>query len=610
MCEEQLNLEEQPRREICQEQLDRILADHQRWLESKGKEGKRANLASTDLSGFNIFQQNLSGANLYRAKLHRILGTKFHDADLREADLTAVKGLLVGQLSGADLSGATLPRAISKFDGLANVEETCRNARKLFISLVLGCIYSGLTIATTLDARLITNSVSSPLPILGSEIPIVSFYWAGPIILLGLYFYLHIYLQRLWESLVTLPAIFPDGEPLDKKAYPWFLVGLIYGHLKILKGNRPALSYIQMGLSILFAWCIVPVTVLFFWGRYLRRHEWGGTVFLTLMLVGSIVVGVFLYRLAQATLRRERKPFLLKKAFRDPRVYKYVASTLGLFIIFTLLSFGAINGVPPLFYEGGRRPDSPAPDLNATDIRRFVPRLFEVFFYSPFANLEDSDVSFRPPNWTGQEISSVRGARLKGKNLRYANLNGAFLVKSDLNGADFYAAFLHDADLRGVYNYRAWGTDGTNFEGCSMSGADLREAKFGTVNFRGAILIDADLRGVVIFSPSDFKKATLVDADLRDAKFRFADFRGAHLMRADLRGAVFRGVFLNLANQIDEDKSTNFRGADLTGADLRGTDLVAAIGLTRTQIEAAIIDDSTKLPDYLQLSTRGHSRGQ
>jgi hypothetical protein len=49
-------------------------------------------------------------------------------------------------------------------------------------------VYSWLTIATTTDVRLVTNSASSPLPIIGTEIPVVGFYWA-PALLLAMYLY-------------------------------------------------------------------------------------------------------------------------------------------------------------------------------------------------------------------------------------------------------------------------------------------------------------------------------------------------------------------------------------------------------------------------------------
>ena len=44
----------------------------------------------------------------------------------------------------------------------------------------------------------------------------------------------------------------------------------------------------------------------------------------------------------------------------------------------------------------------------------------------------------------------------------------------------------------------------------------------------------------------------------------------------------------------------NFTGAILIGTDLRGADLRSAIGLKAEQIEQAIIDKNTRLPDYLK----------
>ena len=85
--------------------------------------------------------------------------------------------------------------------------------------MLLGCVYSWLTIATTTDVKLLTNTASSPLPIIGTEIPIAWFYIAAPLVLIALYLYFHFYLQGLWESLASLPAIFPDGKRLDERAY-------------------------------------------------------------------------------------------------------------------------------------------------------------------------------------------------------------------------------------------------------------------------------------------------------------------------------------------------------------------------------------------------------
>jgi uncharacterized protein YjbI with pentapeptide repeats len=66
---------------------------------------------------------------------------------------------------------------------------------------------------------------------------------------------------------------------------------------------------------------------------------------------------------------------------------------------------------------------------------------------------------------------------------------------------------------------------------------------------------------------------------------RGADLIGARLRGADLRGADLRGTYLI--------------GADLSGADLRRADLIGAIFLTQAQVNAALGDQATKLPDGL-----------
>ena len=64
------------------------------------------------------------------------------------------------------------------------------------------------------------------------------------------------------------------------------------------------------------------------------------------------------------------------------------------------------------------------------------------------------------------------------------------------------------------------------------------------------------------------------------------DWRGATLRGAPLEGATLQGAHLE--------------GADLTGSHLEGADLWEVTGLTREQLADAIIDEKTRLPDYLQ----------
>ena len=89
-------------------------------------------------------------------------------------------------------------------------------------------------------------------------------------------------------------------------------------------------------------------------------------------------------------------------------------------------------------------------------------------------------------------------------------------------------------------------------------------------------LAGADLRGL------DFADQNLAESDLSDANLSGADLSRADLSRADLSGA-------------------NLRNADLRNADLSGANLSGANGLTQEQVEQAIGNDTTILPEGIQV---------
>jgi hypothetical protein len=183
--------------------------------------------------------------------------------DLRGRDLTKVEGLLPEHLAGADLTGAKLPEEIAQFPALEQVKAISAEARKVFIGLLAACVYSWLVIGTTTDVALILNTASSPLPIVNTAIPIAGFYVIGASILAAVYCYLHFYLQRLWRTLATLPAIFPDGVALDDKCDPWLLSNLVRPDM--LRVPARPLGVLEHRLSVFLAWWLVPVTLLALW---------------------------------------------------------------------------------------------------------------------------------------------------------------------------------------------------------------------------------------------------------------------------------------------------------------------------------------------------------
>ena len=83
-------------------------------------------------------------------------------------------------------------------------------------------------------------------------------------------------------------------------------------------------------------------------------------------------------------------------------------------------------------------------------------------------------------------------------------------------------------------------------------------------------------------------KLNVAGAFLRRTDLSRSNLERANLSRADFSGALFVGA--------------NFKDAILDGTILIGADLSEARNLTAMQLSKAVIDGSTRLPDYLTLS--------
>ena len=574
--------------------LSAALAGHRRWIESDGKEGARAVLRGADLEGGDLQGADLrsadlagcrlrntvlmdadlrgadltscgfQGADLSRADLRsaRMRDANFHDASLVGADLSEGIGLLGGQLSGANLAGATLPPTATGFEGLGNVAEASKTAQNLFTSILIVCSYTWLTVASTTDSQLLNNASppSSRLPILGTDIPLVRFYTVAPVFLLCLYVYFHLCLQRLWEEFAELPAVFPDGRAVDKKSYPWLMNVIVRGHFARLRHDRSHLARWQGGVSMLLAWGLVPMTLTVLWARYLRCHEWTITLFHMGLVAASVAAAVGFLRLAATTLKgSEKRPFLWRRAWRDARG-RAIATASCVSLLLGILSYGAIEGVNPDASERGVQVTTVTPPYNP---RSFVPRLLSAIGLNAFAYLDDASLSTRPANWNAKDdsaIAQVKGADLEGRNLRFAAAYKSFFVNGYLRGVDARGSDFREADLRH---------------------ADFREATLHGANFRSALLTGADLRWANLsgakFREADLTNARLNEADLTGAQMKEAEATGADFQRADLRGA-------------------DLTDANLAQANLTGADLTGAMGLTQRQLDLAKLDETTRLP--------------
>jgi hypothetical protein len=91
------------------------------------------------------------------------------------------------------------------------------------------------------------------------------------------------------------------------------------------------------------------------------------------------------------------------------------------------------------------------------------------------------------------------------------------------------------------------------------------------------------------------------EADLRGSLFAEAELQGTYFVGADLRDAFFGESRQHGVGGAKNLKGTNFRGANLEGTSFTGVNLEEVIGLTQTQIDQAMGDENTRLPNGIQI---------
>lgn len=550
---------------------------------------RRADLLRAELTGANLIYSKLSGARLdeaifLRANLTNSVlaegpppekdqaeldqeGTEEQNqSDTKPEDLpdATVAGASFGM---ANLTGAKLPASLNEFrDALKSVEDTSRNARSLFFGVLGLCAYALLAAATTTDGQLILNIIKLKLPFIAAEVSVLLFFIAAPVLTLLLFTYFLFYLAHLCELMAELPAVFPDGLPLRRKVYPWMLNLAVEwwqraepdekqenenrkdppaGIKRVREWIKSLFNFErnQAWFAVFLAWGLLPLTVAIMAYRFLvRRDIILSGVFLALVVIATLFSSIF-YERARAALRSEKTDGRLRRP-RKIAVYFFFIGGLT-----TVLGFW---GLLPL--------TTPNIQLKGANFERKV--FGEV-------NLTGANLSFAKPKG-----ADIRGATLEEVDLYRADLMQADLSTlekpakmrgANLRNADLAEAVLRSADLTGANLFRA----------------KLNEAYLWKANSRNTILIETEL-----------KNTFLVGVNMNSANMRNAKLNGANLNLAKLKEANLSGAKLNGANLSFADLT----GAKLNNADLTGASFLGAEGLTKPQIKSACADKTVLLP--------------
>ncbi len=429
---------------------------------------------------------SLAGCDLRRVDLtgSDLSGVDLKDAFLEGARLERVDGLAAWQLRGANLTGAHLPKAIEKFEGLKAVESNTKSSARSWTSTILACLFCWLTVGTTTDQGFFGVEHDTALPFVQTKISPYGFYVVAPLLLAVMFLFLQYSLQQLWEAFTSLPAVFPDGAPLHKRASPFFLSGIVQTQVRRFRAEATGLVRWQAFLAWLLGWWVVPITIALLWLRSLvARLAWLTAVQLFSLAV-VITASLFFTSIAQRTLRGSPpNRFYWRRLFAQGRLLRKVVWALPISVSLWVFSFRVFQ-------------DS-LPDR-----------------YGSWSHADLSYAKLSPPELgTGTGESDVRGTRgLYGRNLKGCKASYSVMANVELEGADL--------------------------SGCDFTGADLHNAHIVAARLSRANLSSANLRGATLIPTSDVGSLAL--ADVQGASLSSCLGQSSRIRELGSRGVGFR----------------------------------------------------------------------
>jgi len=284
-------------------------------------------------------------------------------------------------------------------DRLKYHDETSRALRRSVFTLVAYCMFCLLTLSTP-DAQVLSATASVRVPFANVDVGFANFLFVGPLVLIGLLVYQHIYVAHLRLT-----------DPPPPQSQLPILFNLPYRSARVIS-------------AFLFYW-IGPLVLIVFMRKALPRP---GAIFLVLM-AGLTLMWTLLLQIRRCPSDRRRL---------------YVPA---LFCVIALAA--SICAEKMILVASGHRVADTL--LNGSTIGRAI-------FSSPFERrLNLGHVILDGQDLRGFDLTgaNLRGARLRGATLIGARLDNSDLSDADLTGADLRKASLSKTRLSGTNLFNA-----------------------------------------------------------------------------------------------------------------------------------------------------------
>ncbi len=438
------------------------------------------------------------------------------------------------------------------------VNEAAKRETTQWFFLISIMLALGAIIAST-SHRILFLAGNVKVPLLSVDLPVVGFYWVGPLVLLVLHFYTLASLQLLagkteaFLARLNAEADAPAREAMLRRLDNFAVVQLL-AHEGM--GRRPWAMAIMAWTTL----AVAPVGVLlWFLVRFLPYHDEWQTMFHRVVIVADIAMFWWFWRGIEARLDGWG------------RVWAWLRGAAVAAVVFFSFGMATIPGPeawlpewwwrnPAAVWAFGLEPDSSAA-LGSRSVR---------LEYEHFVEMSDAQLQ-------GRFVS----IELNERNLDYANLRNTDLrmvhiIGGSAAGADLRFSRMHNASVIGV----------------SMQGAN-----FGMADLNGAFVSMARMQGAD-FNRTRFQGAWLNQVQLQGASLDYALMQGAVIMDAALQGASFNGTRLDGASLV----RAQLQGSRFSNSRLEGTSITHAsawriqVAGDLTNLHLSDIDHSDSLP--------------
>ncbi|HEY8005300.1 MAG TPA: pentapeptide repeat-containing protein [Methylocella sp.] len=534
----------------------------------------------------------------------------------------------VGDRAPAPGEPPPLPATAMAFAGTAKDLQALRDAvvdaasvgAGLWFSYLFVLLYLLIAVGGVTHRDLFLQSPVK-LPFLNVDLPLLGFFWLGPLIFLIVHAYvlLHFVLLagKVGDFDTELREQIPDEDVrrrLRRQLPSNIFVQFLAGSREVRTGVMGFMLRLIAQISLV----IGPVALLvFFELQFLPYHDWAITWWHRIAVAADIVL---LWLLWPSIARGETARLTWRDLQRAKIWILAFVSLTPVLLVTTIATFPgewAQNNLPSLRFipwpdERGRW-FSPHELLVAGEVdlaarkpkslwsNRLVLPGFDVIDHTKF----DSEAKIEAlPETISLRARHLEGAVLIGAKLRKADFTSARLQGARLDGSDLRNARF-ECDDRGsaepqCAQLQGASLNGAQLQGASLDGAQLQDARLlDGVQLQGASLKGTKLQGAWLVG-AQLQGASLDYAQLQGAQLNFVQLQGASLTSAELQGASLDGAKLQGASlNWTQLQAASLKVASLDGAYLQNAQLQGA-QLDRSDLRGANFECDVIRPEPLQ----------